>query len=139
MSSQSKHRHRLPLTPAAIVISAALLAAPGCFLVAVGAAGAAGAGSVAYVRGELDAHLGSPFDAVANATDNAIAQLQLAKISEARDAFSAKILARSAEDEKIDITVVKEADSLTKVSIRIGIFGKEEKSRAILDKIKASL
>ena len=139
MSSHSNHRHCLRLAPAAIALSAMLSAAPGCFLVAVGAAGVAGAGSVAYVRGELDAHLGSPLDAVANATDNAIAQLQLAKISETRDAFSAKILARSAEDEKIDVTIVKEADNLTKVSIRIGVFGKEEKSRAILDKIKASL
>jgi len=136
MSSHSNHRRCLRLAPAAIALSAMLSAAPGCFLVA---AGAAGAGSVAYVRGELDAHLGSPLDAVANATDNAIAQLQLAKISETRDAFSAKILARSAEDEKIDVTIVKEADNLTKVSIRIGVFGKEEKSRAILDKIKASL
>jgi Protein of unknown function (DUF3568) len=125
--------------PAIIALAAALSMASGCFVAAVGAAGAAGAGTVAYVRGELEAHVGHPFEAVANAADNAVVQLQFAKISEARDAFSAKIVARTAEDKKVEIAVERESDNLTKVTIRIGTFGDEEKSRAFLEEMKARL
>jgi hypothetical protein len=121
----------------AIVASSALT--PGCVVAAVGVAGAAGAGSVAYVRGELDAHLGSPFEVVAAAAEKAVVQLQLYKVSETKDAFSEKILARDAEDKKIEITADKEADNLTKLTIRIGMFGDEEKSHAILEKVNANL
>jgi hypothetical protein len=128
--------------PIAIAMLAASALTPGCVVAAVGVAGvagAAGAGSVAYVRGELDAHLGNPFDAVATAAEKAVAQLQLYKVSETKDAFSEKIVARDAEDKKIEITADKEADNLTKLTIRIGMFGDEEKSHAILDKVNANL
>jgi len=111
----------------------------GCFLVAVGAAGAAGAGTVAYVRGELDATLGNQYNTVVDASSRAVSQLQFAMVSETRDAFNAEIIARTAQDKKIDITVTKRADDLTNVRIRIGLFGNEEESRAILDRIKLNL
>jgi len=130
-----------PSTPFSLACALLALstAASGCFLVAVGAAGAAGAGTVAYVRGELDATLGNPYDDVVNAVNNAIGQLQFAKVRETKDAFSSKIIARTAEDKKIDILIKKEADAITQLSIRIGFFGDEEKSRAILDKVKSDL
>ena len=123
----------------ALFLALALLATSGCFLVAVGAAGAAGAGTVAYVRGELDANLGNQYDRVVSATDSAVGQLQLAKVRESKDAFSAEIIARNSLDKKIDITISRQADNLTKLTIRIGIFGDEEESRAILDKIRTNL
>jgi uncharacterized protein DUF3568 len=125
--------------PIATAILAVSTLTPGCVVAAVGVAAGAGAGSVAYVRGELDAHLGSPFEAVAAAEDKAVAQLQFLKINEAKDAFSEKIVARDAEDKKVEITATKESDNLTKVTIRIGMFGDEEKSHGILDKINANL
>ncbi len=124
---------------AAAGLLAALATTSGCFLVAVGAAGAAGAGTVAYVRGELDASLGNQYDRVINATDAAVGQLELAKVRESKDAFSAEIIARNSLDKKIDITISKEADNLTKLTIRIGVFGDEEESRAILDRIRTNL
>jgi len=124
---------------AALALLALSMATSGCFLVAVGAGGAAGAGAVAYIRGELDASLGNRYDSVVGAADSAIGQLQFAKIRESRDAFSSEIIARTAEDRKIDIVIAKEADALTKVRIRIGFFGDEEKSRAILDRVRANL
>jgi hypothetical protein len=123
----------------ALAFAVTLAATSGCFLVAIGAAGAAGAGTVAYIRGELDATLGNQYDLVIKATDGSIGQLQFAKVRETKDAFSSEIIARTAEDKKIDITITKVADNLTKVAIRIGVFGDEEKSRAILDKIKGNL
>ena len=125
--------------PIALAIVAISTVTPGCVVAAVGVAGAAGAGSVAYIRGELDAHLGSPFEVVAAAADKSVVQLQFYKVSETKDAFSEKIVARDAEDKKIEITAEKEADNLTKLTIRIGMFGDEEKSHAILDKVSANL
>ena len=124
---------------AAALALAAAAATSGCFLVAVGAAGAAGAGTVAYVRGELDATLDSPYEAVVGAANDSLGQLQFAKVSESKDAFTADLLARTAEDTKIELKIVRKADRLTSVAIRIGVFGDEAKSRAILDQIKTNL
>lgn len=108
----------------------------GCLAVA---AGAAGAGAVAWVRGELDASLSSRLDAVANATDRAIQQLQLIKVSESKTAIDAEIVARTGQDKKIDIRLNRTGDTITRVRIRVGLVGDETLSRTILDKIKANL
>jgi hypothetical protein len=107
----------------------------GCFVLA---AGAAGAGTVAYIRGELDATLPNNLDAVDAATNRAIQHLQFVKVSESKDALSAVITARTAQDKKIEIRLDKAGDALTRVRIRVGIFGDETISRALLDAIKTS-
>ncbi len=108
----------------------------GCLLVA---AGAAGAGTVAYVRGELDASLGNGYESVVQASNRAIDQLQFKKISESKDALKAVLIARTASDKKVQITVTKVSETLTKVEIRVGVFGNEALSTTILEKIKSSI
>jgi hypothetical protein len=119
-----------------ILVLGALAVTSGCLIVA---AGAAGAGTVAYVRGELDATLGNPYSPVVDAAARAMTQLQFATVSESRDAFNAEIIARTSQDKKIDITLSRQGDDLTQLKIRIGLFGNEEESRAILDRIKSNL
>ncbi len=108
----------------------------GCLIVA---AGAASAGAVAYVRGELSATLASPLEKVDPASNQAIQQLQLVKVNEKKDAFTAIITARTADDKKVEINLTQVTAGTTKVQIRIGTFGDEAKSLAILDKIKGNL
>ncbi len=108
----------------------------GCVVVA---AGAAGAGAVAWVRGELDATLGNSFDDVSRATSRALEQLQLAKISETKSALDAQFIARTGQDKRIQIRLDRTTDTLTRVRVRVGTFGDETLSRAILDKIRANL
>lgn len=129
---------RSPLFLALILsaIAATSLVQSGC--VAVVAAGA-GAGAVAYVRGELQGTVSGSLEAAERATALALAQLQLVKISEKRDAFVSIVTARTAEDKKVEIKLTKLANETTKVQIRVGVFGDETKSLAILDKIKADL
>jgi hypothetical protein len=123
-----------------VLASASVLAATaGCVVAAVGAAGAAGAGTVAFIRGELEATVSSSFETVIPAASKAVGQLGFSKIRETKDALAAEIVARTALDKKVDIKLNKETDQLTRVSIRIGIFGDEVKSRAILDQIKQNL
>jgi hypothetical protein len=119
-----------------VLLAAVVGATSGCLAVAAGAgAGAA----VAYVRGELRVTLPSNYEATSRATNRAIEQLQFTKVSERKDALLDLIEARNAADKKIEIRLENTARELTKVRIRIGIFGDEALSMAILDKIKANL
>jgi len=65
--------------------------------------------------------------------------MQLAKISEVRDATAAELTLRNAQDKKIGIKLTKQADRLVKLQIRVGTFGDETISRAILDHIRGNL
>ncbi|MCR6654801.1 MAG: DUF3568 domain-containing protein [Opitutus sp.] len=105
----------------------------GC--VAVVAAGA-GAGAVAYVRGQLETTQTRDFERTVRGTQRAIEQLGFAKVSEKKDALLATFVARNAADKKIEIRLENLGQDLTKIRIRIGIFGDEELSRRILDKIR---
>lgn len=109
----------------------------GCFLVAVGAA--AGAGAVAYVDGRLTTSLPHGYDDVVQGTDRAIVQLQFLKVGESRDALKALFEARTADDKKVSIEVTRVSDNLTKIEIRVGIFGDKSVSLAILDRIKGNI
>ncbi len=102
-------------------------------------AGAAGAGTVAYVSGGLDASLNSNYEKTVAASDLAIQQLEFAKVSEKKDALTAYFTARTAADRKVTIKVIKIADQATQVEIRVGFFGDKLLSMTILDKIKANV
>lgn len=108
----------------------------GC--VAVVAAGA-GAGTVAYVRGQLNATLDAPLDPAVNATRQAISDLGFHKISDESDASGAVLVTRNAQDDRITIRLTREADPVTKVSIRVGMFGDEALSQTVLNAINQNL
>lgn len=122
---------------AALLLIAGIAAQPGCVALMAGAA--AGAGAVAYIRGELQADIERRYEVVERAANRAIADLQFVKVNEKKDAMVAIILARTAEDTKVQIRISRVSDTMTKVQIRVGVFGSETLSRAVLDKIKAEL
>lgn len=128
-----KTSSKLLLIPLAAVM---LALQPGCVAVV---AGAAGAGTVAWVNGRLDATLESGFENVVNATNKAITDLQFAKISEKKDALEAIFVVRTAADKKIDIKVFRIADTAAKVEIRVGVFGDQPLQMSVLDKIRTNL
>jgi hypothetical protein len=102
-------------------------------------AGAAGAGAVAYVRGQLESTLSAGYDKAADAANLAVQQLQFSKISEKKDAVADIITVRTAGDRKIVIKIDKVAALSSKVRIRVGWFGDEALSLTVLDKIRANL
>ena len=128
-----------PQTLAALACAALMTLNSGCFLVAVGAAGAAGAGAVAYVRGELDASVSGSVETVVKATNRALEQLQFAKINEGKSTVDATITARTGQDKKVGIKLDRTADNLTRVRIRVDTFGDESLARMVLDQIKLNL
>ena len=119
-----------------LATATAALAGSGCVAVV---AGAAGAGTMAYIRGELDAPLDTNYHQAVTAADRAIKQLQFALVSDRQDALTAVFTARTAEDKKITIKVVKVGDQTSKVEIRVGWMGDERVSLTILDRIKANV
>jgi len=112
-----------------------MLAMSGCAAALVGA-GAAGYG---FVRGELKANLSADLNKAYNATSKAMEKLEFNVINKDKDALSAKITARNAQDKKVQIKLARTGEDITEIRIRIGVFGNQRQSIAILDQIKKYL
>lgn len=108
----------------------------GCIIAAVGVGAA---GTIAYIRGDLEAVESENIDTVYDAALQAAEELELRIISKTKDALSATIIARDAQDKKVQIILRTTAENTTKLSIRIGTFGSETKSRLIYQKIYDNL
>jgi hypothetical protein len=98
---------------------------------AVALIGAGAAGTVAFVRGDLEST--EPYDVakVYKAAQEALRSLGLARISQTRDVLGAKIVTRDAFDKKITIKIKYVTEYSSQINIRVAIFGDEEKSRKI--------
>lgn len=122
------------------VLVAVLLGAAGlvrgCVVAAVGLGAA---GTIAYVRGELQAVESEKLDVVYEATLKAAEKLQLAVTKKLKDVPSAAIVARDAQDKKVTVTLKAVSDEATRVRIRVGLFGSETKSRLIYKEIHENL
>jgi hypothetical protein len=106
---------------------------------AVALIGAGAAGTVAYIRGDLTSTEPYEVSQVYQASQKAIADLGLARIKQSRDVLGAQIIARDALDKKITIKVKYHSEYSSKLSIRVAMFGSEEKSRQIYLKIRECL
>ena len=111
----------------------------GCALFVVGGAAAVGAGSYAYVNGESKEAEAAGLDKTWNATLAATKEMQLAVISQRKDAFSGEVTARTADDKKVVISLKRLSESNTELRVRVGTFGDEAMSRTITGKIRGKL
>jgi hypothetical protein len=122
--------------------STALVVGLACALVAfqagcvVVAAGAAGAGAVAYIRGDLVANLDHDVDAVFAASDRALGKMELVRLHDNKTGVDARLVARTALDKRVEIKLSRVSDKLTKVQIRVGLLGDQYLSVTLLEKIK---
>jgi len=108
----------------------------GCVVVA---AGAPGAGAVAYVRGELQSSVPHNLDTTYAATRRALGDMQFLVIEDKKTLVDAGLVSRTATDKKVTIKLERVTESLTKVSVRVGLIGDEPLSLTILQKITAEL
>lgn len=107
----------------------------GCIVAAVGA----GAGTSAYVMGDLKAFESKDVETVYNAALKAMDELELSVTTKTKDALSAKIVGRDAQDKKVTIKISATGEGTTKISIRVGMVGSETKSQLIYEQIKKHL
>ncbi|UCC22304.1 MAG: DUF3568 family protein [Planctomycetota bacterium] len=119
---------------AALLVGMAALV-QGCVVAAVGA----GAGTAVYVMGEFKAYEARDLTTVYMATQKAMEQLQLNVTAKTKDAMSATTVGRDSADTKITVKLSAAPEQTTKISIRVGTFGDETKSRLIYDQIKKNL
>ena len=126
---------KIQVLPIAMLVGSMLLL-QGCVVAAVGLGAA---GTVAYVRGDLQTVESERIDDVFEAVLKAADELELNVTTKSKDALSAIIVARDAEDKKVTIKLKATAEGPTELSIRIGVFGSETKSRLIYQKIRDNL
>ena len=125
-----KQKHLLLVS----TLGLSLILSYGCAALLIG--GAAGAGAVAYVGGELKSTEEVAMNRAWEAASKAMDDLEFAVTSKEKDAFLGQLIARGAGDKKIRVKVKKQSDTVTEIRIRVGIFGDESMSRQILDRIK---
>ena len=112
----------------------------GCWAAAAGTVGvAAGAGTIAYIKGELKATEAYSVPDVWIATEKAVDEIQLVVTDKQHDITAGKIEAYTADNKKVRIHLKRQGDNITEITIRIGTFGDEELSRFILSKIQRNL
>lgn len=113
----------------------------GCVAAAVGGAAgaAAGAGTIAYIKGELKATEAYNVPTVWKATEKAVDELKLVVTDKYSDATAGKLEAMTADNKKVRISLKRQGDNITEITIRVGTFGDEELSRFILSKIQKNL
>jgi len=121
---------------AAGVLAALALGGSGCIWLLAGAA--AGAGTVAYVNGELTKKYGEPYSRVWPAVDGAVKGLGLKVESDQHDGMVGRIKAKRADGETVQIGVEMKAERLTEVSVRTGLM-KRDDSQLVIDEIDRRL
>lgn len=130
LSPKIKNWILLTITASTLVLSS------GCVLL-VGAA--AGAGTVAYTRGDLKSLESATLDKVYNASIKGLEELEFKVTLKEKDALGAKIIARGANDRKVQVNLKRKSEAATELSIRVNTFGDEAASVMIHERIVKKL
>lgn len=108
----------------------------GCLLAA---AGAAGAGTVAYMKGDLEADLDAAPDAVIDATKRAAEELKFTTEYAHGSRLDGRAKLRTAAGKEIFIKVESRGEKFSHVSIRVGTFGDDSLSNQVLAEMRDNL
>jgi len=119
---------------AASLLLSVLLAASGCVAIV---AGGAGAGTMAYLRGELQGSVAADINRTQRAVEQVVAAKGLNKISAESDDLSGEVIARTSDDRRVRITLKRGGERITEVRIRVGTFGDETLSRDLFEAIRS--
>lgn len=111
----------------------------GCAAALLAGGVAAGAGTVFYVKGDLEITLDHPYEAVWQASLDGIKSLGLRASKREKGTEKGVIKTRRLDGKTVTILVFPLTQKTTKLSIRVGTFGDEESSREILKAIQAQL
>ena len=95
--------------------------------------------AVAWVRDALQTTVDSSLADTVKATSKALKNLQFAAIATKSDAISGIVTAKTARDEKIEITITSVTPTQTRLDIRVGSFGDKPVSQRILSEILGEL
>jgi|GEM_PF-3353337 len=92
-----------------------------------------------YQNGKLYVSSAKDVDAVYQATIKAMEKLELKVTDKVKDAFGAKVTAKSSDEKKIVVIIKPVTDKRTQYTIQVGAFGNEERSGQIYAEIESAL
>jgi hypothetical protein len=116
----------------------------GCLVIAAGAAGGAAAGYF-YYRGEICKYYPAGPEATFAATRAALFDLNMPILSEQNRGDHGNIEGSTATNDKVHVSIRQDTDNgpaagpLTRVGVRVGMFGNDETSTAILRQVEVRL
>lgn len=108
----------------------------GCPAAVFLAGGAGGAAGVAWTKGKLQEELKAPLSKVHKATISALKELELPIKEDRKDALTAEIRSQFADGKDVWIDIRSLAEASTRITIRVGLFGDESRSRRVLNAIR---
>ncbi len=111
----------------------------GCAVAVLATGAGLGAGTYAWLKGELRRTYPATYDAVWNASSDALQSLEMPVVSQQRDALKGTIMAKRADGSDVRVDVKYLTDNTTQVSIRIGLFGDRPDSARVHETIQARL
>ena len=111
----------------------------GCTIGWILGGAAAGIGTYSYLNGELEVKYPVGFDKAWQGAVTAMEQLQFTKESSNRDGLAGKLEARRGDGTPITISFELISDKVTSIRVRVGMFGDQEISERIHERIKENL
>ena len=121
-----------------VLAAGVLVLTSGCIVLGLAAAGATGAGVMAYNKGDFEATEPVPIEQAMTAVDKTITDMGMSVIKQDKDALTGYVRAKSSFG-TVRYKLASKGPSLTKISIRVGTFGDEEYQAHIYSKLKANL
>ncbi|MGM0440514.1 MAG: DUF3568 family protein [Chlamydiota bacterium] len=110
-----------------------------CTAVLVGGGAAAGIGTYRYIKGELRTHVSAPLNRTTNAAMNVVNNMGFDVNDYDSDTLSSKIIAKKADGTDVIIKIYRVENDITKIKVRVGLWGNEAESRLIMDAIRKKL
>mgnify|MGYP001589084206 CR=1 FL=1 len=119
------------------LLAGVVISQSGCFALLVGAA--AGAGIVAWINGDLEYNFDAPLNKVHRAVLRGLKKLDLAVTQDQKDKHNAKIKSAYSDGKDVNISINAITERSSKIKIRVGVFGDQARSEAILSAIQSYL
>lgn len=127
---------RLAFLAVALVL---MIQISGCAPLLLGTGAAGGVGSVLWVKGKLQENLDVPFDRAHTATIGGLRSLALPIKKDKKDRVTAEIESEFSDGKGVSIKLKSLSESITKITVRVGTFGDEDRSKRILEAIHKNL
>ncbi|HOE12698.1 MAG TPA: DUF3568 family protein [bacterium] len=129
-------RKRYPFIGLAILLP---MVFGGCAAAVIAGSAAAGAGTWAFLHGELETTERASLNRVWEATQKAVESMEFQVKEREKDALNAKIVSVDSRKRFITIQLTSVSANETRIKIRVGTFGDEAASEQILKKIQLNL
>jgi len=123
-------------------VCAAAVAGGGCatpVIIATAGLGALQTGTEAFIRGELEAAVANPMEEVFAAAEAALKELEFPVSGSKLGKHNGYVRAKETQNRKISIDIEMKSPLVTKLNIRVGLFGDSAVSRLILSHIQEKL